>query len=181
MSKQSIVSIIDDDIDVRDALQLLMESVGLIVNSFESAVDYLSQFDFNQAGCLIVDVRMPEMSGLELQAQLAAERYHPPIIIVTGHGDISMAVKAVKAGAVDFIEKPFNNQVMLDSVHRAIELDAKQRGEASHKFDIEQRYKILTPREKEVFSRVVAGQRNKVIALELFITQSTIEVHRSIS
>ena len=179
MNNQVIVCIIDDDIGVRDALQLLMESVGLKVNVFASAKDYLNQFDFNQLGCLIVDVRMPEMSGLELQAQLATQRYHPPIIIITGHGDVPMAVKAVKAGAVDFIEKPFNNQAMLDSVHRAIELDAKQRGEVSHKLEIEKRYNSLTPREKQVFSRVVAGQRNKVIAAELFITQSTIEVHRS--
>jgi FixJ family two-component response regulator len=179
MNNDVNVYIIDDDIDVRNALQLLMESVGLTVAVFPSAKDYLAQFDFNQSGCLIVDVRMPGMSGLELQAQLAAEKYHPPIIIVTGHGDVPMAVKAVKAGAVDFIEKPFNNQAMLDSVHRAIELDAKQRGEVSHKLEIEQLYNFLTPREKEVFKRVVAGQRNKVIAAELFITQSTIEVHRS--
>ncbi|MFK5892131.1 MAG: response regulator transcription factor [Pseudomonadota bacterium] len=179
MNYQTTVFIIDDDSDVRNALQLLMESVGLRVKTFASALDYIQQFDFNQAGCLIVDVRMPGMSGLDLQAQLTAEKHHPPIIIITGHGDVPMAVKAVKAGAVDFIEKPFNNQSMLDSVHRAIELDAKQRGEVSRKLEIEQRYESLTPREKEVFTRVVAGQRNKVIAAELFITQSTIEVHRA--
>ncbi|MFK5986568.1 MAG: response regulator [Pseudomonadota bacterium] len=179
MTKSAIVYIIDDDIDVRSALQLLMESVGLQVQTYVCGTDYLGQFDFNQAGCLIVDVRMPGISGLDLQAQLAAEKHHPPIIIITGHGDVPMAVKAVKAGAVDFIEKPFNNQNMLDSVHRAIALDAKQRGDVSHKLEISERFESLTPREKEVFTRVVAGQRNKVIAAELFITQSTIEVHRA--
>ncbi len=173
------VYIIDDDNDVRNALQLLMQSVGLEVEVFNSAQDYLQQFDINQCGCLIIDVRMPGMSGLDLQAQLAAEKYHPPIIIITGHGDVPMAVKAVKAGAVDFIEKPFNNQEMLDSVHRAIELDAKKRGIVSQKIEIESCYNTLTPREKEVFIRVVSGMRNKNIAAELFVTQSTIEVHRA--
>ncbi len=179
MSEQAVVYIIDDDIDVRSALELLMESVGLQVKTYTCAADYLAQFNMKQAGCLVVDIRMPGISGLELQAQLAAGKHHPPIIIITGHGDVPMAVKAVKAGAVDFIEKPFNNQSMLDSVHRAIELDAKQRGEVSHKLEISGRFESLTPREKEVFIRVVEGKRNKVIAAELFITQSTIEVHRS--
>ena len=177
------VFIIDDDTAVRQALILLMQSVGLKVADFASAQDYLQQFSpqlsAQQGGCLIVDVRMPGMSGLELQAQLAQYSYHPPVIIITGHGDVPMAVKAVKAGAIDFIEKPFNNQDMLDSVHRALEQDAKQRGLVSRKMEIENCYHKLTPREKDVFIRVVSGMRNKNIAAELYVTQSTVEVHRS--
>lgn len=179
MSDQTSVFIVDDDEQVRSALTLLMESVGLNVQSFTSAQAYLDQFDATKAGCLILDVRMPGLSGLDLQARLAAEKIHPPIIIITGHGDVPMAVRAVRAGAVDFIEKPFNNQVMLDSVHRAIEKDAVQRGETSRLQDIEAHYNELTPREKEVLLYVIEGKRNKIIAAELKISQSTVEAHRS--
>ena len=109
------VFIVDDDEQVRNALSLLMESVGLNTESYASAQEYLDQFDVDKPGCLILDVRMPGISGLDLQARLAAERIHPAIIIITGHGDVPMAVRAVTAGAVDFIEKPFNNQSMLDT------------------------------------------------------------------
>ena len=179
MSDNPTVYIVDDDAVVRDALKLLMESVGLQVATFASAQEYLDQFDADQAGCLIVDVRMPGISGLDLQARLAAERIHPPVIIITGHGDVPMAVRAVQAGAVDFLEKPFNNQAMLDSVHHAIEMDAKRRGESSRLQEIEERYDSLTPREKEVLQLVIEGKRNKNIAFDLDISQSTVEVHRS--
>jgi len=179
MSDQASVFIVDDDEQVRSALTLLLESVGLSVQSFASAQDYLDQFDAFKAGCLILDVRMPGISGLDLQARLTAEKIHPPIIIITGHGDVPMAVRAVRAGAVDFIEKPFNNQVMLDCVHRAIEKDAVQRGETSRLQDIEAHYNGLTPREKEVLLYVIEGKRNKIIASELKISQSTVEAHRS--
>jgi two-component system, LuxR family, response regulator FixJ len=179
MNDNATVYIVDDDAVVRDALKLLMESVGLQVVAFASAQEYLDQFDADQAGCLIVDVRMPGISGLDLQARLAAERIHPPVIIITGHGDVPMAVRAVQAGAVDFLEKPFNNQAMLDSVHHAIEMDAKRRGESSRLQEIEERYHSLTPREKEVLQLVIEGKRNKNIAYDLDISQSTVEVHRS--
>ncbi|WP_198264444.1 response regulator transcription factor [sulfur-oxidizing endosymbiont of Gigantopelta aegis] len=179
MSNEPCVYIVDDDEQVRDALTLLMESVGLNSASFASAQDYLDQFDATKSGCLILDVRMPGLSGLDLQARLTAEKICPPIIIITGHGDVPMAVRAVTAGAVDFIEKPFNNQSMLDNVHRAIEQDAKQRGESSRLQDIEQRYNDLTPREKEVLQCVIEGKRNKIIAAEMSISQSTVEAHRS--
>ncbi|MCK5662611.1 MAG: response regulator transcription factor, partial [Thiotrichaceae bacterium] len=162
MNDAPCVFIVDDDEQVRSALTLLMESVGLKAESFASASDYLQQFDASKSGCLILDVRMPGISGLDLQARLSAETIHPPIIIITGHGDVPMAVRAVNAGAVDFIEKPFNNQSMLDNVHRALELDAKQRGESSRLQDIEQRYNDLTPREKEVLQCVIEGKRNKI-------------------
>ena len=173
------VFIVDDDEQVRNALSLLMESVGLNTESYASAQEYLDQFDVDKPGCLILDVRMPGISGLDLQARLAAERIHPAIIIITGHGDVPMAVRAVTAGAVDFIEKPFNNQSMLDTVHKAIERDAIQRGESSRIQDIEARYNDLTPREKEVLQFVIEGKRNKNIAAEMNISQSTVEAHRS--
>lgn len=179
MSEQASVFIVDDDEQVRSALTLLMESVGLNAESFASAQEYLDQFDPEKPGCLILDVRMPGISGLDLQARLTAEKIHPPIIIITGHGDVPMAVRAVRAGALDFIEKPFNNQVMLDSVHKAIETDAVQRGETSRLQDIEDRYNDLTPREREVLQCVIEGKRNKIIASELNISQSTVEAHRS--
>ncbi len=173
------VFIVDDDEQVRNALSLLMESVGLNTESYASAQEYLDQFDVDKPGCLILDVRMPGISGLDLQARLAAERIHPAIIIITGHGDVPMAVRAVTAGAVDFIEKPFNNQSMLDTVHKAIEQDAIQRGESSWIQDIEARYNDLTPREKEVLQFVIEGKRNKIIAADMNISQSTVEAHRS--
>ncbi|MCU7833760.1 MAG: response regulator transcription factor [gamma proteobacterium symbiont of Taylorina sp.] len=179
MNNSPVIFIVDDDEQVRSALTLLMQSVGLIVESYSSAQDYLDSFDDSKPGCLILDVRMPGMSGLDLQARLTAEKIHPPIIIITGHGDVPMAVKAVSAGAVDFIEKPFNNQSMLDSVHKAIERDAVQRGESSRLQDIEAHYSTLTPREKEVLQSVIEGKRNKVIAFDLNISQSTVEAHRS--
>ena len=179
MTEQVTIFIVDDDEQVRDALTLLMESVGLRVESFSSAQEYLAAFDSSKAGCLILDIRMPGMSGLDLQARLVAEKIHPPIIIITGHGDVPMAVKAVSAGAIDFIEKPFNNQSMLDNVHKAIELDAVKRGESSRIEDIEEHYNSLTPREKEVLLSVIEGKRNKVIAYDLNISQSTVEAHRS--
>jgi FixJ family two-component response regulator len=122
---------------------------------------------------------MRGMSGLDLQQQLAGAPIHPPVIVVTGHGDVPMAVRAVKAGAVDFIEKPFHDQTLLDAVHRAFEQDARNRGLASRLADIQERLTRLTPREREILDQVVAGKRNKVIAAELQISQSTVEAHRA--
>lgn len=175
----STVFIIDDDTEVRQALALLMESVGLKASTYASADAYLEDFTPDTPGCLILDVRMPGMSGLELQARLTAEAIHPPVIIITGHGDVPMAVRAVQAGAVDFIEKPFNEQALLDSVHRALDIDAKKRGRASKLAEIQARLASLTPREQQVMKMVVTGKRNKVIALDLSVSQSTVEAHRA--
>lgn len=173
------VFVIDDDQEVRNALELLMESVGLPASTYESAQAFLDAFDPGLPGCIVLDVRMPGMSGMDLQARLVAEKLHPPVVIITGHGDVPMAVRAVQAGAVDFIEKPFNDQALLDSVHKAIEQDARHRGEASRLSELVKRHESLTPREREVLKLVASGQRNKVIAADLNVTQSTVEAHRA--
>lgn len=179
MTQNPTVFIVDDDQEVRDAIQLLMASVGLAAETFESAQNFLDRFDPQRSGCLVLDIRMKGMSGLDLQDLLVNESMHPPIIVITGHGDVPMAVRAVKAGAVDFIEKPFNDQLLLDAVHRAIEQDAERRGRASRLADIRARLDKLTPREREILNMVVAGNRNKVIAIDLGISQSTVEAHRA--
>jgi RNA polymerase sigma factor (sigma-70 family) len=179
MSTELTVFVVDDDEEVRDAMKLLMNSVGLKVETFASGEEFLDQFDPARPGCLLLDVRMQGISGLEVQEQLALEQVQPPIIIITGHGDVPMAVRAVKAGAVDFIEKPFNEQVLLDSVHRAIELDGEHRGRARQLADISEHLERLTPREREILDLVVGGRRNKEIAGELGISQSTVEAHRA--
>lgn len=179
MASEPTVFIVDDDEGVREAVSLLMESIGLAAESYPSAQAYLDAFDATRPGCLVLDVRMRGMSGLDLQQRLAGEPLHPPIIIVTGHGDVPMAVRAVQAGAVDFIEKPFNDQILLDAVHRALQRDAEVRGQAMRLADIKDRLQRLTPREREILDLIVAGRRNKVIAVDLGISQSTVEAHRA--
>jgi FixJ family two-component response regulator len=178
-AQQPTIHIVDDDQDVRESIRLLMESVGLPVATYASAQEYLERFSPDQYGCLVLDVRMRGMSGLDLQRQLQAYASHPPIVMITAHGDVPMAVRALQAGAVDFLQKPFNDQALLDAVHRAIHRDALRRGEASRLAEIKERIARLTPREAEVMRLVVDGQRNKVIASEMHITQSTVEVHRA--
>ncbi len=180
MSDEITVFIVDDDEEVRDSLKMLIESVGLITETYNSAQSYLDSFDASRSGCLILDVRMQGMSGLTLQQHLNEnESLAPPIIIITGHGDVQMAVRAVKAGASEFLEKPFNEQQLLDSIHIAIEQDAEQRGKASKLAEVQSRVDTLTDREKEVMELIVTGMLNKNIAYELNISQSTVEAHRS--
>jgi FixJ family two-component response regulator len=173
------VFIVDDDQEVREALELLMSSIGLEAETYGSAREFLDRFDPERTGCLVLDIRMKGMSGLELQQRLHEHPLHPPIVVITGHGDVPMAVRAVKGGAVDFIEKPFNDQILLDAVHRAIEQDAEQRGRVSQLAEIRARLGRLTPREREILDLVIAGHRNKVIAIDLGISQSTVEAHRA--
>jgi len=179
MNKEPIVFIIDDDDEVREAIAFLMESVGLQAETYSSAEIFSDNFDISRPGCIILDIRMKGMSGLMLQEHLAQQTIYPPIIFITGHGDVPMAVQAIKAGAIDFIQKPFNDQVLLESVYRAIEADEKQRGQARQNAEIREKLEMLTPREREVMDLVVKGSRNKIIANELHISQSTVEVHRS--
>ncbi len=179
MSEESTVFIVDDDAEVRDSLKMLIESVGLVTETYDSAQAFLDKFEPARPGCLILDVRMRGMSGLSLQQELNKKPLSPPIIIITGHGDVQMAVRAVKAGASEFLEKPFNEQQLLDSIHIALEQDAEQRGKALKLAEIQQRLDRLTEREKEVMELVVNGMLNKNIAHELNISQSTVEAHRS--
>ena len=174
------VFIIDDEEAVRDSLQWLLESSGLQVALFDSAEAFLQGYDPAQPGCLVVDVRMPGMSGLELQERLTARGgYHPPIIFITGHGDVQMAVRAVQAGAFDFVEKPFNDQDLLDRIQRAIAHDAGQRGKEELRSQLKALFASLTPREREVLDLVVAGMSNKAIANTLGLSAKTVEVHRA--
>jgi FixJ family two-component response regulator len=179
MSEHVTVFIVDDEEEIRESLKMLIESVGLNVEMYDSAQAYLENFDPTRFGCLILDIRMKGMSGLTLQDTLNKKPLHPPIIMITGHGDVPMAVRAVKAGACDFLEKPFNEQRLLDSIHLAIEKDAKQRGKVLQRAEIQQCVDQLTKREREVMELIVAGVLNKNIAFELNISQSTVETHRA--
>lgn len=172
------VYVIDDAEEVRDAITLLMQSVGLEVVTFYSADNFLENYSDDFEGCILLDVRMPGMSGLELQEKLNEMKSAPPVIIITGHGDIPMAVKAVQAGAVNFVEKPFNEQEILDNVHRAFKIDSIQRGKNMMIEAINKKIETLTDREKEVLYAITSGKRNKTIAADLNISLSTVEAHR---
>ena len=174
------VFIVDDDQAVARSLRWLIETVRLQVETFASAQAFLDGYDAAKPGCLVLDVRMPGMSGLELQERLAARRgYHVPIIFITGHGDVQMAVRAVQAGAFDFVEKPFNDQDLLDRIQRAIAHDAGQRGKEAQRSQLKALFAGLTPREREVLDLVVEGLSNKAVANALGLSAKTVEVHRA--
>jgi len=173
------VIVIDDDDAVRSALRLLFKSIGLPVLVHASAQEFLSHYVLDQPGCLVVDVRMPGMSGLELQQQLNLRGAMIPVIFITGHGDISMAVEAMQHGAFDFLPKPFRDQDLIDRVQRALKKDAVNRSEIDQGERIRQRLESLTPREREVLGLVTSGKPNKVMAGDLGVSQRTIEIHRA--
>jgi FixJ family two-component response regulator len=173
------VFIVDDEPDVRAALRLLIKSVGYSVECFESADQFFTQFDPERRGCLILDVRMPGMSGMDLQDKLKHNKALLPIIMISGHGEIPMAVKAVQNGAIDFLQKPFSDQQLLDRISQALELDDKRHEDQQIRQEAQSRYDSLTPREKEIFHEVVAGKLNKIIAYELDISTRTVEIHRA--
>ncbi|RIK64777.1 MAG: DNA-binding response regulator [Planctomycetota bacterium] len=180
MNRQNpTVFVIDDDAAVRDSLKYLIESVGHRVRTFASANEFLDACTTEHAGCILADVRMPGMSGLELQERLVARAILMPTIIITGHGDVAMAVRAMKAGALDFIEKPFSDQVLLDQIHVALERDTREREKRDRQRRIQDRFSLLSPRERTVMDKVVAGKSNKTIAAELGLSQKTVEVHRA--
>lgn len=164
---------------MRTSLQWLIESAGLPVKTFSSAAEFLTAYRPEQAGCLLVDVRMPGMTGLELQAHLAQQGKRIPVIVITGHGDIAMAVRAMQAGAVDFIEKPFHDEALLASIRRALDRDAAMRRDAQRCAAIADRFAQLTPREYEVMELVTEGKSNKVIAATLGVSTKTVEAHRA--
>lgn len=180
-SKSSVplVAVVDDDDGVRRSLSLLLGSMGYRVAAYPSAGKFLGEHDSNQAGCLVLDVRMPEMSGLELQRELNRRGTSLPVIFITGHGDIPMAVEAMKFGAFDFIQKPFRDQDLLDRVNQALQADAKHRSALAHRDGLLSCRKTLTPREREVMDLIVEGKPNKVIAQDLEMSERTVEIHRS--
>jgi FixJ family two-component response regulator len=177
--KPPTVFVVDDDEAVRTSLRLLLKSVGLQVETFASAQEFLDQFDPDRAGCLVLDIRMPGMSGLELQQQLNERHSIMPIVFITGHGDVPMAVEAMQAGAVDFIQKPFRDQDLIDRINRALEKDKAMRGSLRERDEIRRRMSQLTPREREVLELVTQGKANKVIAGDLNVSQRTVEIHRA--
>ena len=176
---QPTVYIVDDDHAVRDALRLLLKSVGLPVEVFASGDEFLSGWRVDLRGCIVADIRMPGMSGLEMQQTLQSRGCRLPVIFITGHGDVPMAVEAMKAGALDFVQKPFRDQDLLDRINEAL-----QQERSLHQVDLEveeltARLQALTPRERQVLERVVSGQPNKVIAMDLQVSQRTVEIHRA--
>ena len=173
------ILIVDDDADVRDSLRALLESAGFDVRDFDSAKAILADGGLDQAACLIADIRMPDMDGLALQEELAHRKIGLPVIIVTGHGDVPLAVRAMRAGAVDFIEKPFDDELLLQSIKQALALRKESRGQASLAQTAAARIGLLTERERQVLECLVAGKPNKVIAYELDISPRTVEIHRA--
>jgi len=172
------VFVIDDDAAVREALQSLLRSVGLRATTFASAREFLTSRRPDAPACLVLDVRLPGLSGLDLQRELAAAAIDLPIIFITGHGDIPMTVQAMKAGAVEFLTKPFRDQDLLDAIAQALERDRAARAQRAGVAELHERYAELTPREREVMGLVVSGLLNKQIAAELGISEITIKVHR---
>ncbi|MFO1427785.1 MAG: response regulator transcription factor [Steroidobacteraceae bacterium] len=179
MNRNPTVYIVDDDEAVRSSLRLLLKSVGLPAIAYGSARDFLGAYDPDQPGCLVLDVRMPGMSGLELQEELNRRGAIIPVIFITGHGDIPMAVEAMQHGAFDFLQKPFRDQDLIDRIQRGLETDARNRADLREQEQIRERYDSLTPREREVLALVTQGKANKVMAGDLGVSQRTVEIHRA--
>jgi FixJ family two-component response regulator len=173
------VFLIDDDRAVRDSLGLLLKSMGTKARLFDSAQAFLDAWDPAMCGCMVLDIRMPGMSGMELQQRLKAMRCGLPVIFITGHGDVPMAVEAMHHGAFDFIQKPFRDQELLDRINQALAWDAEHRSGEDRRRVVRERYASLTPREREVMDCVVRGLANKVIAMDLDLSQRTVEIHRA--
>jgi len=179
MSEQPTVFLVDDDASARRSLKFLVESIGLDVETYDCAVDYLESYDPEKPGCLVLDVRMPRMNGLELQQKLAKSGIRIPIIFVSGHADIGMASRAFRAGAFDFVEKPVNNQELLERIQQAIERDACWRMEARRDNEVHMRLDRLTPREREVLDLILDGKTIKQLAFHFEISVQTAAKHRA--
>ncbi len=173
------VFVVDDDQMVRESLRTLVGSVGLAVETYATGQEFLAIQNGGRAGCLVCDVRLPGMSGLDVQQELAVRKLGLPVIMITGYADVATAVRAMRAGAIDVIEKPFNRQLLLDRVHEAIEVDRKTRLRDAQRRSVAARVARLTPREREVMALVVGGKANKVIAMDLGLCEKTVEVHRA--
>jgi FixJ family two-component response regulator len=172
------IFVIDDDASVRKSLSRLLRSAGYTIETFPSAEEFLRREHFDGVGCIVLDVQMPGLSGMDLQEELSKADYHMPIIFITGHGDIPMSVQAMKKGAVDFLTKPCDDEQLLRAVENATEKDGQGRTEYHEVQDIRRRIESLTAREHEIFRYVITGMLNKQIALELKIAEKTVKVHR---
>ena len=179
MQQEQIVYVVDDDEGIREGLSLLLETTGQSVKLYSSAADFLDDYSDKIYGCLILDIRMPRMSGLDLQERLNTLGTALPIIFITGHGDIPMAVEAMRKGALDFIRKPFREQDLLDRINQALSIDAGRSKHDRQCGAILSKLALLSERERQIFERVAKGQMNKVIAHDLCISERTVEVHRS--
>jgi FixJ family two-component response regulator len=179
MADDPVVYVVDDDQGVRNSLESLIRSVGLSVQTFASAQEFLGTKRKNAPGCLVLDVRLPGLSGLDLQSELARAEIQTPIVFITGHGDIPMSVRAMKAGAVEFLTKPFREEDLLDAIRQAIKRDQVLRLERGEIADLRERVRSLTPREREVMKRVVSGLLNKQIAAELGTSEVTVKLQRA--
>ena len=179
MDSSPVVCVVDDDPAMRKSLKWLIESVGVKVQTYSSAAEFLSQYDDTVPGCLVLDVRMPEMGGLDLQEKLQRDGVEIPVIIITGFADVPMAVRAMKAGAIDFVEKPVSDQILLDLIHRAIARDSERREKQEASDVVAERMATLTKREREVMRFVVDGFSSKEIAADLGVSFKTIEAHRA--
>ncbi|MGF1613674.1 MAG: response regulator transcription factor [Gammaproteobacteria bacterium] len=177
--KRTQIYLVDDDADVRAAVSLLLRSADFPVSAFADAHALLSMVGPETPGCLILDVRLPDMDGLSLQCQLKRRGITMPVIFITGHGDIPMAVRAVSEGALDFLEKPFRDEVLLEGVRQALEVDAARREGTAEQAQMEARLASLTPREREVLEALLEGKPNKLIARDLDVSVRTVEIHRS--
>jgi RNA polymerase sigma factor (sigma-70 family) len=178
-ARKQTVYIVDDDRAIRHAMELLMRSVGLDFEIFHSADEFLEGHSVERAGCLVLDIRMPGLGGLELQEKLNEQGNGLPIIFITGHGDVPMAVEAMQKGAVDFIQKPFRDQELLERIAEALKADEQRRSARAAKAEVSSRIEKLTNRERQVLDLVVTGKPNKVIAYELGVSQRTVEIHRA--
>jgi FixJ family two-component response regulator len=178
-SAAPVIYVVDDDDGMRRALDTLLSTVGYKTSVYSRPTDFLANFKADAPGCLVLDIRMPDMSGLEVQQQLNRIGSMMPVIFITGHGDVPMAVQAMKEGAFEFIQKPFRDQDLLDRINHALKQDAENRTTVARRAEVQRRQETLTPRERQVMDMVVDGAANKVIAIDLNLSERTVEIHRA--
>lgn len=178
-AESGLVFIVDDEEAVRDSIALLLRSVGIRSRTFGDAREFLDSYQPSERGCLVLDIRMPRMGGMEVQQELNRRGWGIPVIFVTGHGDVPMAVEAMRAGAVDFLQKPFKDDELIRRVQKALEQDARLREQLSSVEQVRSRFDSLTPREREIAERLADGAANKAIAIDLGLSERTVELHRA--